>query len=87
MAEYINDPKPRWAEIVISKPAITRYGKDVSIDIVIFGVATFLHREERRRRQQEAVAKAAKLVAQGPATGAEPDINSRPGGASKRTPH
>jgi hypothetical protein len=33
---YINDPKPRWAEIVINKPSITRYGEDMGIDKVIF---------------------------------------------------
>jgi hypothetical protein len=40
---YIDDPTPRWAEIVITKPGITRYGKDMGIEKIVFGIGTFFH--------------------------------------------
>jgi hypothetical protein len=40
---YVDDPTPRWVEIVINKPGIIRHGKDMGIDKLVFGVGTFFH--------------------------------------------
>jgi Restriction endonuclease len=40
---YVDDPTPRWAEIVINKPGITRHGKDIGVEKVVFGIGTFFH--------------------------------------------
>jgi hypothetical protein len=40
---YVNNPTPIWAEIVITKPGITRFGKDMGIEKIVFGVGTFFH--------------------------------------------
>jgi hypothetical protein len=40
---YVDDPTPRWAEIVIDKPGITRHGKDMGVQKVVFGIGTFFH--------------------------------------------
>jgi hypothetical protein len=40
---YVDDPTPRWAEIVVNKPGIKRYGSDMSIEKVVFGIGTFFH--------------------------------------------
>lgn len=40
---YIDDPTPRWCEFTLHKPGITRYGKDMGIERVVFGVGTFFH--------------------------------------------
>jgi hypothetical protein len=39
----VDDPTPRWAEIVINTPGITRNGKDMGVEKVVFGVGTFFH--------------------------------------------
>ena len=39
----IDDPTPRWAEVVINKPGIQRYGKDMGIEKIVFGIGTFFH--------------------------------------------
>jgi hypothetical protein len=38
---YVDDPTPRWAEVVVNKPGIKRYGNDMSIEKVVFGIGTF----------------------------------------------
>jgi hypothetical protein len=40
---FIDDPTPRWAEITVNKPSITRHGQDMGIERLIFGVGTFFH--------------------------------------------
>jgi hypothetical protein len=40
---YIDNPTPRWAEIVLHRPGITRHGNDMGIEKVIFGIGTFFH--------------------------------------------
>jgi hypothetical protein len=40
---YVDDSTPRWVEIVIPKPGITRYGVDMGIDKLVFGVGVFFH--------------------------------------------
>jgi hypothetical protein len=40
---YIDDPTPRWMEIIITKPCITRHGKDMRIEKLVFGIGTFFH--------------------------------------------
>jgi hypothetical protein len=40
---YVDDPTPRWAEIVWDKPPITEHGHDIGINKIVFGVGTFFH--------------------------------------------
>jgi hypothetical protein len=40
---FIDDPTPRWAEIVVTKPGITRHGKDMGIEKLVFGIGTHFH--------------------------------------------
>jgi len=40
---YVDDPTPRWAEVVINKPGIKRYEKDMGIEKAVFGIGTFFH--------------------------------------------
>jgi hypothetical protein len=40
---FIDDPTPRWAEITVNKPGITRHGQDMGIERLIFGIGTFFH--------------------------------------------
>lgn len=40
---YIDDPTPRWAEVIINSPGIQHYGKDFGVEKIIFGVGTFFH--------------------------------------------
>jgi hypothetical protein len=40
---YVDDPTPRWAEIVIDRPQITRRGEDMGVEKVVFGIGTFFH--------------------------------------------
>jgi hypothetical protein len=40
---YVDDPTPRWAEVVINNPGIKRYGNDLGIEKVVFGIGTFFH--------------------------------------------
>ena len=40
---FVDNPAPRWAEIVIHKPGITRCGKDIGIEKAVFGIGTFFH--------------------------------------------
>ena len=40
---YVDDTTPRWAERVVNKPGITRYGRDMGIERLVFGVGTFFH--------------------------------------------
>jgi hypothetical protein len=41
--QYADDPTPRWVEIAIARPGITRYGEDMGIDKLVFGVGVFFH--------------------------------------------
>jgi len=40
---YIDNPSPIWAEVIINKPGIKRYGSDMGIEKVKFGIGTFFH--------------------------------------------
>ena len=40
---YIDDPTPRWAEVIVNKPGIQRYGKDMGVEKIVFGIGTFFH--------------------------------------------
>ena len=40
---FISDTTPRWAEITVNKPGITRHGQDLGIERLVFGVGTFFH--------------------------------------------
>jgi hypothetical protein len=41
--QYVDDPTPRWVEIEKARPGITRYGQDMGIDKLVFGVGVFFH--------------------------------------------
>jgi Restriction endonuclease len=40
---FIDDPTPRWAEVQVRKPGITRHGQDMGVELLVFGVGTFFH--------------------------------------------
>jgi hypothetical protein len=41
--DYITDPTPRWAEIVVNNPGLMKDGEPLDIEKIVFGVGTFFH--------------------------------------------
>jgi len=40
---FVDDTTPRWAEIEVKNPGLTKDGQLLDIEKVIFGVGTFFH--------------------------------------------
>lgn len=44
---FFSDPTPRWAEVTIENPGLTKYGTPIDVARIVFGIGTFFHKVRR----------------------------------------